>query len=130
MAWLEANVARLEPPIGTIHLPAENQRVSPGFWVHGWAVDDSGLTEIRVATELGPSGMAMLGGTWGGVRETVPDYLGSDNAGFGFAIPDLPEGTHTLRLTLVAADGGTTVLERRIVVVPPPAARSNARPTP
>jgi hypothetical protein len=126
IAWLEANVARLEPPVGTVHLPAENQKVAPGFWVHGWAVDDSGLAEIRVATELGPAGVAMLGSRWGGVEAMFPDYLGAATAGYGFPVPDLPPGPHTLRLTLVARDGGTTTLERRIVVAPPPP--SPARP--
>jgi len=64
------------------------------------------------------------------VRETFPDYLGSDNAGFGFEVPDLPEGPHRLRLTLVGVDGGTTVLERRIVVVRAPSVPSTRGPTP
>ena len=120
VAWLEREVARLAPPFGNIHLPAENQKVAPGFWVHGWALDDSGMAEIRVGTELGPAGVAMLGGEWPSLVEAFPGYPGTAHGGFGFPVPDLPPGPHTLRLTLLAKDGGTTVLERPIVVLPAP----------
>ena len=117
---LEANVGRLAPPFGNIHLPAENQKVVPGFWVHGWALDDSGLREIRTSTELGPGGVAMLGGKWPSLPQVFPGYPDVAHGGFGFPVPDLAPGRHTLRLTLIAKDGGTTVLERPIVVLPAP----------
>src|SRR5262249_23413101 len=55
------------PPTGMIHLPKEGQTVRPGFWVHGWAVDDSGIARVEAATELGPAGAAMLGTPWPGL---------------------------------------------------------------
>lgn len=57
-----------------------------------------------------------------GLSNAFPHYAEAqdDRGGFGFPIPDLPPGAHTLRITLVANDGGTTVLERSIVVLGPP----------
>jgi hypothetical protein len=48
------------------------------------------------------------------IPAVFPDYADAPNAGFGFLIPALPPGTHTLTITLVGKDGGSTVLERRI----------------
>jgi hypothetical protein len=41
-----------------------------------------------------------------------------DNAGFGFVVPALTPGPHTLRLTFVARDGGRAELKRRINIRP------------
>jgi hypothetical protein len=112
----EADQASVEPPFGGIHLPEEGQHVSPGFWAFGWALDDSGIAEIRVSTELGPAGKAMLGRPWPGLESVYPTYPGSRHGGFGFPIPNLPPGPHELRVTFVGKDGGTTVVTRRIVV--------------
>jgi len=117
VADLRRNVARLAPPVGTIHLPEEGQRVAPGFWVHGWAVDDSGIAEVRYAAEQGPSGFAMLEGAWPGVAETFPGYPDAGSrSSYGFPLPELSDGPHTLRVTVVGRDGGVTTLRRTIVV--------------
>ena len=124
---LRREVARLAPPFGAIHRPREREKVAPGFWAHGWALDDSGMAAIRVSTEAGPAGEAFLGGTWPGLAGAYPDYPEARTAGsFGFAIPGLPPGEHTLVLTLVGKDGGESVLRRRIRVIAPP----SASPTP
>jgi hypothetical protein len=104
------------PPTGLVHAPIEGQTVAPGFWGFGWAVDDSGIAEIRIGSELGPGGVAQLGGKWPGLAETFPDLPGSAHGGFGFPVPQLPAGPHMLKIRLVGQDGGETVLERRIVV--------------
>jgi hypothetical protein len=114
---LRRDVARLAPPFGVIHLPRDGQSVAPGFWAHGWALDDSGIAEVQVATELGPAGFASLSGAWPGLAEFYPRYPDAGvRSGYGFGIPDLPPGPHTLRVMLVGNDGGRTVMERSIVV--------------
>jgi hypothetical protein len=119
LAAFRVEIARRSPPFGVIHLPAEGQHVAPGFWVHGWALDDAGVAEIRVSTELGPAGAAMLGGKWPGLAEAYPAYPEVSRGGWAFALPALPPGPHRLRLTVVSRDGGSTVLERGIVVDAP-----------
>jgi hypothetical protein len=115
---LRRDIGRLSAPFGVIHRPEGGERVAPGFWAHGWAVDDSGVAEVRAETELGPAGVATLGGPWGGVAETYPDYPGTERPGWGFAIPELPPGRHRLKVTIVGRDGGSSVLEREIFVDP------------
>ncbi|HEY2796874.1 MAG TPA: glycosyltransferase family 39 protein, partial [Thermoanaerobaculia bacterium] len=105
MAISDADYA---PPTGMIHLPAENQTVAPGFWVHGWAVDDSGIARVEAATELGPAGDAQIGTPWPGLVNFFPTLPGADRGGWGFAVPPVPPGLHTLRVTLVGNDGGRT----------------------
>ncbi len=115
-AKAETEFAQFPPPFGALQVPAEGQTVAAGSWGYGWALDDSGIAEIRVGTELGPAGLAKRGGSWPGLAAAYPDVAGSADAGFGFAVPPIPPGPHTLRLTLVANDGGQTTIARAIVV--------------
>jgi hypothetical protein len=107
---------KLAPPFGAIDSPAEGAEVASGSGGYGWALDDSGVAEIRVASELGPGGRAWLGGARSDIAKVYPDYAGAERAGFGFRVPDLAPGPHTLLLTIVAQDGGETVLRRQIRV--------------
>lgn len=117
LARLHADVAAFAPPFGVIHLPEEGQKVPAGFWVHGWALDDSGIAAVRVSTDAGPAGEGFYNGQWPGLADVYPDYPDVRTTGkFGFALPDLPPGPHRLFVTFVAKDGGVTTIERGIVV--------------
>jgi hypothetical protein len=117
VAWLETEVARLAPPFGDVTFP---EPVSPGDWHGGWALDDSGIAEIRIASERGPEGLALLHMRMPGLFRLFPDYpeAKDDRGGFGFPIPDLPPGSHVLTFTLVAHDGVRTSLSRSVVIAP------------
>jgi hypothetical protein len=120
---LHRDVARLAPPFGQIHLPGESQKVAPGFWAHGWALDDSGIAEVRFGIEGVPAGVGMRGGSWPGLANVFPDYPEAKASGtYGFALPDVPPGPHVLTVTFVGNDGGETTLRRAITVVKAPAA--------
>lgn len=106
--------SELVPPIGVIDVPTETAEVSGGSWGYGWALDDSGIAEVRVATELGPAGSALVGQPHPGIAELYPDYPEKDRAGFVFVVPQLAAGPHTLKLTVVARDGGVSVLTRPV----------------
>ena len=41
------------PPSASSQVPVVGQRVSPGFWAYGWALDDSGIDSVRVTVERG-----------------------------------------------------------------------------
>ncbi|HEY4231715.1 MAG TPA: hypothetical protein VGO79_16230, partial [Thermoanaerobaculia bacterium] len=101
-ALFDQPAAEVSPPIGVIHLPGEGASVAAGSWGMGWAVDDSGIAEIRVESELGRAGVAKLGGAWPGLAEAYPNVMGSASGGFGFSIPAVPPGPQTLRVTFVA----------------------------
>ncbi len=121
VARLRRNVGRLAPPFGEIYLPRAGQKVAPGFWAHGWALDDSGVASIQVGTELGTAGEALIGGQWPNLAARFPDFPDAANRGsWGFPIPDVAPGLHTLVVRLFARDGGSTTLERPIEVVAAP----------
>jgi len=106
----------LAPPFGVIDIPGENAEIAAGSWGYGWALDDSGIAEVRVATELGPGAPGVVGGSRPDIPPVHPDYTDSANSGFGFLVPNVPTGTHILTITLVGKDGGRTVLTRPIRV--------------
>jgi hypothetical protein len=108
--------SELAPPFGVIDIPADNAEVAAGSFGLGWALDDSGIAEIRVATELGPGTPGVVGGPRPDIPAVYPDYSSAANSGFGFAVPSVPPGPHTLKITIVGKDGGQTVLERRVRV--------------
>ena len=116
VARMRTRVGQLEPPSGGIHLPAEGQVVSPGFYAFGWAIDDSGIAEVKVSTELGPVGSAELRRPWPGLDKVYPGYPGVDRGGYGFGIPNLPPGPHELVIVFVAQDGGRTETRRRFSI--------------
>ena len=74
------------------------------------------IAEVRVATELGPGGVAVTGKPHPGIAEIYPEYPEKEQAGFLFLVPQVPAGPHTLVLTLIGRDGGETVLKRAIRV--------------
>jgi hypothetical protein len=106
--------SELAPPFGVIDGPAERAEVAPGSFGLGWALDDSGIARVEVASELGPATPGTVGGPRPDVPAVFPGYADAASSGFGFLVPELPPGPHTLFITLVAKDGGRTVLTRRI----------------
>ena len=104
------------PPFGFIHVPQEGATVASRSWAFGWALDDSGIAQILVSADGGASQPAAIGQPFPGVAAAYPNYPDADRAGFGFPIPVLAPGDHTLTLTIVAKDGGRAELKRRIHV--------------
>ena len=112
--------ARIAPPFGEITFP---EPVSAGQWHGAWALDDSGIAEVRITSERGYEGSALLHMRMPGLSKHLPEYpeAKDDRGGFGFRIPNLPPGTHVLTFTLIANDGGRTVLTRTVEIRPAPA---------
>jgi hypothetical protein len=104
------------PPRVALDFPPANFELRAGEWAYGWALDDSGVLEVRVSTELGPVGPAAYGGPRPDVGKVFPYAADSARSGFGFQIPKLPPGPHTLIVTVVAKDEGQTVLRRAVRV--------------
>ena len=96
--------------------PGEGETVASGAWAFGWALDDSGIAQVLLSADGGPAQPILSGQPHPGVVEVYPNYPGVDKPGFGFGIPALPPGPHSLTLTLIARDGGKTEVQRRIVI--------------
>ena len=106
-----------KPPFGFLHAPEEGATVRPGSWAYGWALDDSGIAQITVTTDTGTTSPVALGQAFPGVAQNYPGYPDADKAGFGFPVPKLDSGIHTIVVTLVAKDGGKTEIRRQVRVL-------------
>lgn len=105
-----------KPPFGFLDMPKEGATVAPASWAYGWALDDSGIATVTVASETGATSPVALGQPFPGVAQSYPGFPGSDKAGFGFPVPKLEPGIHTLTITVTAKDGGKTDIRRQIRV--------------
>jgi len=105
-----------KPPFGFLHSPEEGATVKPGAWAFGWALDDSGIAQVTVRADSGATSPVAIGQTFPGVAQSYPGYPDADKAGFGFPIPKIDSGIHTLTVTLVAKDGGKTEIRRQVRV--------------
>lgn len=116
-AAAEANPgAILAKPFGVLDFPREGARIPPKSTAYGWALDDSGIDEIRVTVDDGPSARALTGGPRPDVAKRFPRFPEAHSSGFGLRLPDLHSGSHVLHLTLVARDGGQSRITVRIRV--------------
>ena len=104
------------PPIAVLDTPREGSTVANKSWGTGWALDDSGIFQVTATADNGAVAPAKLGQPFPGVKEAHPDLPENDHAGFIFALPDLPSGPHTLRVEVVAKDGGKITLTRSFTV--------------
>jgi hypothetical protein len=102
------------PPLVAMDFPPANFELHGEPWAYGWALDDSGILEIRVSTELGTTVPVAYGGPRPDVGKLYPGYPDPSHSGFGFPIPKLPPGPHTLIVTVIAKDGGKTELRRPV----------------
>jgi hypothetical protein len=105
-----------KPPFGFLDSPEEGATVKPGSWAYGWALDDSGIAQVIVTADSGATSPVALGQPFPGVAQSHPGYPDADKAGFGFPIPKIDSGIHTLVITLVAKDGGKTEIRRQVRV--------------
>jgi len=109
-----ASAPASKPPFGFLHSPEEGATVKPGSWAFGWALDDSGIAQVTVTADSGATSPVSLGQPFPGVAQSYPGYPDADKPGFGFPIPKIDSGIHTLVVTLVAKDGGKTEIRRQV----------------
>lgn len=105
-----------KPPFGFLDTPKEGATVAASSWAFGWALDDSGIAQVTVSSETGLTSPVAMNQTFPGVAQTYPGFPNTDRAGFGFPVPKVDPGLHTLTITLIAKDGGRTEIRRQIRV--------------
>jgi hypothetical protein len=119
------------PPFGTVDTPANNATGLTGsFAVTGWALDDVGITAVRVMRDPvsgEPAGVKIPVGTATRVSGARPDVAAAnptaaerDKAGWGYLLlsnmlPNRGNGTYTLYMYADDADGQTTLLGTRTI---------------
>jgi len=104
------------PPLVVLDTPREGSAVPNKSWGTGWALDDSGIFQVTATADNGAVVPARIGLPFPGVKEAYPNMPDNDKAGFIFGVPDLPPGPHTLKVEIVAKDGGKVVLTRNFKI--------------
>ena len=110
---LEQLEKALNPPFGYIDWPRFDELTKPGAQGFGWALDNSGIERVLVAFDGGASTPVSIGLLDPGPARVYPGYPGVEHAGFGFTIPELASGEHSLTVTIVAKDSGTAQIKSR-----------------
>lgn len=104
------------PPLAMFNSPNDGETVPNKSWCTGWALDDSGIFQVTGTLDTGVVAPARTGMPFPGVKEAYPKMPENDKAGFMFQIPDLPPGPHSIKLEVVAKDGGRIFLTRKFNV--------------
>jgi hypothetical protein len=120
LVGLERELNLRAPPFGALDWPREGEPAETDSLGFGWALDDSGIDEVRV--RLGDRFLAVHYGPRPDLPEELAKYPGRNYAGYGFAIPKLAPGTYELEVRWIGKDGGVTTVRRSIEL------RSPARP--
>jgi hypothetical protein len=110
------SLAAAKPPFGFLHKPQEGETVHAGDWAFGWALSESGIAQVTAAVDTGATSPVALGADFPGVAKSYPKYPNADKAGFGFPIPKVDPGLHTLTIMLIGKNGGRTEIRRMVRV--------------
>ncbi len=115
--WLDANLA----PFGSLDGPAEDETVSGQVSVHGWALDNKGVTSVELVID----GVTTVPLSYGASRPDVcavwPEYPGCSQVGFvgTFDTAGLSPCPHLLEARAHDADGNSRVIDRHRIFVAP-----------
>ena len=86
--------------------------------IKGWALDSSGVKEVRVYVDGKDLGTVTYGTTRTDVNKAYPGYISGDNAGFeGFVdISSINTGNKKLSVKIIANDGTIQTIDRTIKI--------------
>ncbi len=118
LALLDVIEERRTAPFGVLQRPDEGETVSAGFQAFGWALDDSGISRITMASDgLAPVECSRPG-PFPGVDAIYPKYPETDRSFFACTVPRLPAGPRVLVVEVTGRDGGRTIWRRTVVAGP------------
>ena len=110
-----------EIPVGWLDVPKEGSVLTPGrTMVGGWAVDDTGIAEIRIYFDSRYAGSTTLSVERPDVSKAMAKYArGSDVHGWNAYIDfGMVPGPHTILAQAVDDNGATRDLGTVTVIVP------------
>lgn len=86
-------------PFGMLENPSDGQKVSGITTIHGWALDNKGVTGVELFINDQRVGMIPYGSTRKDVEAVYPGYPNAEHSGFSilFNYSILPEGPHTVK---------------------------------
>lgn len=117
-------LANIDDPLSIIPLGYDNK-------VRGWALDPSGVKQIKIYIDNVYKGDAQLGLQRMDVNSVFPGYINGENCGYVYPLlaADLMLGQHTLKIEALGNDGGKQTVEKVFNVVDMPARINLDEPT-
>lgn len=114
--WTNANPMR----VGTDTPNAQNNGLSGGVIVGGWAIDDlTSVSQVRVAVDGSPVGNAVYGGSRPDVCAAFPNRAGCPNVGWSLWLDTtvLGDGDHTMQVTATSSAGQSSTASMAFTVM-------------
>ena len=100
-----------ELPFGYVDLPAEGGKVERDMPARGWALDDAGVTEVRIFLDNHFVARATLTEPRPDVIKAYPKYArGTEVHGWAVLVPlggDAPVGPHTILVQAIDTQGAS-----------------------
>lgn len=93
--------------IGHVDEPTANLTTSGSIRVRGWALNESGIKEVKIYVQDKYLGNASIGKSRPDVKNVYPQYIDSDKSGYEYVIDStsLGKGAKTIKVQAVGKDG-------------------------
>ena len=107
------------PKLNNLEEPSNNKIITNGkLTIKGWALDQSGVKEVRVSVDGKDFGNVNYGTTRTDVNKVYPGYPSGNNAGFEgtIDISNLTSGNKKVVVQITSNDGSIQKIERTIKV--------------
>ena len=127
--WDETTASTLpekDPPFGQFATPLDNSSVSSSIAVTGWALDDSGVENVKIYRKQGSSlvyigDASFVEGARPDVAALYPQYPNNTKAGWGYMmltnfLPNGGNGTFEIHAIATDAVGKTTTLGTKTIL--------------
>jgi N-acetylmuramoyl-L-alanine amidase len=97
-------------PAMDINSPSNGTTMNNGFHITGWAVNKSGVKEVRIYSNNNYIGQAYYGASTTGLLNTFGDYSGAGNAGYDYYVDTnkFANGSNNLTVEAIGNDGQIT----------------------
>ena len=106
---IASDAAKKLSTIMNIDNPVNNSTVSVGksIIINGWALNESGIKEVKIYLDNLYLGNATTGISRTDVKKVYPEYMEADKSGFEYTINNssLPEGAKTIKVHAIGKDG-------------------------
>jgi hypothetical protein len=113
--WLDDHL----PPFGVLDSPVQDETLSGTVNLHGWALDNKGVSSVSLIIDYGTPIPLTFGGSRPDVCLVWPSYLDCNNVGYqgSFDTQSLTNCPHLLEINAEDTDGNQRIIARRRVYV-------------
>nr|WP_275299528.1 Ig-like domain-containing protein [Clostridium sp. YIM B02506] len=102
--------------IGHVDEPTANLTTGGNIRVRGWALNQSGINEVKIYVQDKYLGNASIGKSRPDVKNVYPQYIESDKSGYEYTIntSGLGEGRKTIKVEAIGKDGSTQTYTKNV----------------